>query len=159
MTLNDLGNLGEFIGSVAVVITLIYLAIQVRQQTAATKVQIRQAISDAQFANINSRATDDKLPIIIMKANRDENLDQDELDRLYFHLDASLRQFENFFSHFQSSVISDKDWLALSEGLKRTLRTRIGLEMWDSMQAAYNRDFRDNVDNVILRIHDEHAEI
>jgi len=34
MTLDDLGNLSEFIGAIAVVISLIYLAIQIRQNTA-----------------------------------------------------------------------------------------------------------------------------
>ena len=34
MTLEDLGNLSEFIGAIAVVISLIYLAIQIRQNTA-----------------------------------------------------------------------------------------------------------------------------
>jgi len=34
MTLEDLGNLSEFIGALAVVISLVYLAIQIRQNTA-----------------------------------------------------------------------------------------------------------------------------
>ena len=38
MSLEDLGNLGEFIGAFAVVISLVYLAIQIRQNTA----QIRE---------------------------------------------------------------------------------------------------------------------
>jgi hypothetical protein len=33
MSLEDLGNLGEFIAAVAVVVTLVYLAIQIRQNT------------------------------------------------------------------------------------------------------------------------------
>jgi len=33
MTLSDLGNLGEFIGAIAVVISLVYVAIQLRQNT------------------------------------------------------------------------------------------------------------------------------
>ena len=33
MTLQDLGNIGELVGGFAVVISLIYLAIQVRQNT------------------------------------------------------------------------------------------------------------------------------
>ena len=39
MTLEDLANLGEFIGAFAVVVSLIYLAIQIRQNTA----QIRES--------------------------------------------------------------------------------------------------------------------
>ena len=33
MTLQDLGNLGEFISAVAVVVSLVYVAYQIRQNT------------------------------------------------------------------------------------------------------------------------------
>lgn len=43
-TLESLGNLGDFIGGIGVVATLIYLAVQVRQNTAALRTASRQAI-------------------------------------------------------------------------------------------------------------------
>ncbi len=33
MTLEDLGNLGDFVGGAAVIVTLVYLAVQIRQNT------------------------------------------------------------------------------------------------------------------------------
>ena len=33
MTLENLGNIGEFVGALAVVLSLIYLAVQIRQNT------------------------------------------------------------------------------------------------------------------------------
>jgi hypothetical protein len=39
MTLQDLGNLGEFIGSIAVVITLIYVARQIRQSSEVSQTE------------------------------------------------------------------------------------------------------------------------
>ncbi len=39
MTLEDIGNLSEIIGAIAVVISLVYLAVQIRQNTA----QIRES--------------------------------------------------------------------------------------------------------------------
>ncbi|MFT5442982.1 MAG: hypothetical protein ACI8W3_002026 [Myxococcota bacterium] len=45
MDLDMLGNLGDFIGGIAVVVTLIYLAFQIRQNTAALKTASRQAIA------------------------------------------------------------------------------------------------------------------
>lgn len=44
MTLESLGNLGDFIGGIGVVATLVYLAVQVRQNTAALRTASRQAI-------------------------------------------------------------------------------------------------------------------
>jgi hypothetical protein len=50
MTIADLGSVGEFIGSIVVLITLIYLAIQVRQNTRHVQAQMGH---DAWLANTN----------------------------------------------------------------------------------------------------------
>lgn len=49
MTLDDLGDLSDFLGAIAVLVTLVYLAIQVRQSSALTRVQTRQSVADSQI--------------------------------------------------------------------------------------------------------------
>lgn len=44
--LEALGNIGDFIGGIAVVATLLYLAVQIRQNTNTLQTASRQAISD-----------------------------------------------------------------------------------------------------------------
>jgi hypothetical protein len=49
MTIAELGSLGEFLAAIATIATLIYLALQLRQNTAALKLsQMRAVDSDAQ---------------------------------------------------------------------------------------------------------------
>ncbi len=48
MDIQDLGAIGEVIGAIAVVVSLIYLAIQVRNNTAQMKFSSQQAIAEAQ---------------------------------------------------------------------------------------------------------------
>ena len=146
MTLEDLGNLGEFIASVGVLITLVYLAIQIRQNTAAIRVQTRQALSETQFANINLRATDPQLSLIIAKVNRNEPLDDDEQARFYYHADASMRQFENAYSHYRAGMLSEEDWQAQRRSIIVTLRTPLAREMWSGLKHTYNQDFCAAVD-------------
>lgn len=43
--LEALGNLGDFVGGLAVVVTLVYLATQIRQNTSALRTASRQAVS------------------------------------------------------------------------------------------------------------------
>ena len=47
MTIQDLGSLGELLGSVAVLATLIYLALQTRQNTMAISAQLDAAVLTA----------------------------------------------------------------------------------------------------------------
>jgi hypothetical protein len=46
MTIEQLGSLGEFLGSIAVLVTLIYLAIQIRQNTRQARAASRQSLID-----------------------------------------------------------------------------------------------------------------
>ncbi len=52
MTIQELGAIGELIGGIAVVVTLIYLAVQVRQNTRMNAALIRQHFYDAQQQQI-----------------------------------------------------------------------------------------------------------
>lgn len=47
MTIQDLGSLGELVAALATVVTLIYLAPHIRQNTHATRASSFHAVSDA----------------------------------------------------------------------------------------------------------------
>ena len=47
MTIQDLGAIGDLLGGIAVVVTLIYLAVQIRQNTKINASLIRQNFYDA----------------------------------------------------------------------------------------------------------------
>lgn len=59
MTLMELGALGEFVGAIAVVVTLVYLAIQIRQNTQAMEESRRLAL--AQTYQMRADALQDML--------------------------------------------------------------------------------------------------
>ena len=67
MTLEDLADLGEIIGAIAVLVTLMYLTIQIRQSSAATRAQTRQALADSQITYLNSRAIEPVVRAASMK--------------------------------------------------------------------------------------------
>ena len=61
MDLTQLANLGEFIGGVAVLVTLIYLAVQVRQNTLSNRVSTLLEMSEASASLNDMLASDGEL--------------------------------------------------------------------------------------------------
>ncbi len=61
LTIQDLGAIGELLGSVAVLVTLVYLAFQTRQNTQAIGAQLDAATTATTQANLMSVATSDAL--------------------------------------------------------------------------------------------------
>ena len=72
MNLNDLANLGQIIGAVAVVVSLIYVALQIRQNTNAVRSAAAQVVHErfaswyhllAKDAELSQIATPDAKPM------------------------------------------------------------------------------------------------
>jgi hypothetical protein len=80
-----LGNLGEFVGAFAVLATLLYLAIQVRDASKAAKfaaVQANRAQRISSFINLRDSPY---LPPIMVKIQAGEELNAEEKIRLVSH--------------------------------------------------------------------------
>src|SRR5215471_2832230 len=70
MSLNDLANLGQIIGAIAVVVSLVYVALQIRQNTNAVRAATSQSVHE-HFANwYNSLARDASLSKIVIDGLR-----------------------------------------------------------------------------------------
>jgi hypothetical protein len=110
MSLADLGAVGEFLGFFAVVLTLIYLARQLRQNTASSRV----ASSWAMMASFNQAHSEifsrPETAALILKTLREEGLDEVEQIRInslcLSHINALLVTHE---AH-ATGQISDAMW-------------------------------------------------
>ena len=68
------GAIGEILAAIGVIVTPIYLAIQIRQNSKATTANIRQSLAEQQIHFINSRATDPFLRNPIEKVYAEDTL-------------------------------------------------------------------------------------
>ena len=110
MTLSDLGNIGGFISGIAVAISLIYLAIQMRQASKIARASLRQALAENQFAQLTLRATDPVIRRAYRKASNSEELSEDEADALLTYAIAGIRLWEALYSQYEHGMFSAEDW-------------------------------------------------
>ena len=61
MDLTQLANLGEFIGGLAVLVTLIYLALQVNQNTKTVRASTVQSLQESASSFLTSIALDEEV--------------------------------------------------------------------------------------------------
>jgi hypothetical protein len=85
MTLDELGNIGDFLGGVAVVITLLYLALQIRKQSADAKLEATRALAGEFSLAISLIIENKELCQIYLRGIRDYMSLPDE-DRLRLSL-------------------------------------------------------------------------
>ena len=154
MNLQDLGNLGEFVGAIAVLITLVYLALNIRQNTAQLSQNTRAVQLSALYANVElaNRVREililnPELSDLYLKGLRGYS-ELELSDRLRF---AMLLQ--NFLSSIEAahvrSVILDNDPDG-REGSRKALDflfANAGVrEWWNQNQDGFRPVFRDLVE-------------
>ncbi len=110
MTISDLGNLGGLISGIAVAVSLIYLAIQIRQGSKIARASLRQSLAENQFAQITLRATDPVIRRAFRKASDCEGLTEDEADALLSYAVAGIRQWEALYSQYEHGMVAADDW-------------------------------------------------
>jgi hypothetical protein len=93
----------QIVGLIAVVVTLIYLAAQVRQGNVFAKLQARQRMIEQQDSELYAQMAD---PSITYASVKDGPLTEDEQARLSLFLIAFLRQRE-WFQHREGVIDED----------------------------------------------------
>jgi len=99
-----LGNYGEFVGAIGIVITLMYLAIQLRQNTRMMRASIRQARSDSSVQLYSLGATS-VVAEIRDKESRAEALTELEEERMVLWNIGIWRQQQTIFFQAQDELL------------------------------------------------------
>jgi hypothetical protein len=113
-----LGNLGDFIGGLAVVVTLIYLTLQVRQNTKQSERSVRASQTSAfhqsqqqLWDSILTMAKDPVLASIVSRGAEDlAALSDEERGRMYLVLVPMLGSLEIQLYLYESGEIGAEPW-------------------------------------------------
>jgi len=109
-------SLVELAGAIAVLLGLIFVGLELRQNTAAVEASTLQSLTDASVDYVTLLAVDADLNRIWQKASiSPEQLTEEESSRLHFLIRGQWLRFQNTFLHWQRGTLSDEDW-ALYEG-------------------------------------------
>jgi len=131
MTIFELGALGEFVGAIAVVGTLIYLAVQIRQNTSQIRDNVLSLQVNAYQDLINRIADVNKLVIsdgewasITMKAvENPRELDSIELSRYMSFLMMLTRHADMAYLQYEKGMLDHERFLSALGPFYGTLRS------------------------------------
>ncbi|MEQ8693952.1 MAG: hypothetical protein RIC85_01315 [Gammaproteobacteria bacterium] len=148
--IETLGNLGDFIGGIGVVATVIYLAVQVGHSTASTKAASYQAVVSAISDWSRTIGADPSIARIFrVGVENSEELTDDEYTQFEMLVVSGTRNFENIHYQYLAGGISEAAWEGWSNRIL-TFFNQPGLRpWWEHHKAAYSSDFREFVDDGI----------
>ena len=138
--LEALGNLGDFIGGIAVIVTLIYLATQVRLHTAALRTASRQDIS-AGYRAQNDHLIDPQVSEAYAVGLRQFPDMPSEQKRIFTHaINDHALFFQTAFSLYEAGTLGEENYTPYLTWFACHLATPGGSLWWKEAGSFYNAD-------------------
>jgi len=107
VTLEDLGNIGEFVAAILVFVSLLYLAIQIRQNTKSVRTSTYQAVLESSH-RVNELFADPRIERIYRVGRKDlRQLKENELAQFKALVSNIIGFHEALFLQRQQGAIDD----------------------------------------------------
>ena len=156
MDLATLANLGEFIGGIAVLVTLIYLAIQIRQGTAALASNRHHEMLDLILTNNFAPISENRefAEFIIQAYESPDSLDAIDWMRFVHYAYGIFGMWEHAYISHKRGLIDDEIWAAWDLGCTSMFVNNGSRKFWEQERMAHSPKFRAYIDeNIYPEIH------
>jgi len=144
MNWDAVGAVGELVGSVGVVITLAYFAVQTKNRSKAVQ-SISTNQSRAALTDVMGMIAGDGEAMAIYYTGMTEpaSLDPQQQVRFDTFIFLQLRATETMFWEHEDKLLSDDLWQAQWRAQQRVLSSRGGQESWLRQQKFVTTKFKD----------------
>ena len=153
MNWEAIGAMGELGGAVAVVVTLVYLAIQIRQNTASVKSNTFQSVSDS-FNTWALQIIGDPEVAKLYDCGLTDYDSLERIDRVRFFLlmSAQFRNYENIYYQHRQATLDREVWPARRDAMVEFL-VHPGVQRWWRRRGGFfGESFRAFVDAELAKV-------
>jgi hypothetical protein len=152
MNLNDLANLGQVIGALAVVISLFYVAHQIRQNTNAVRSATAQAVHEHFASWYHLLAGDAELSQVVVNGLRDyASLSEQEKARFIATFMAFLSYSQNAFLKWRERMLEPPLWMGWELLIMNLVSSAGGKEFWKERGYLFGQEFRHHVEDDLMK--------
>jgi len=148
MNWEAIGALAELCGAAAVIATLVYLAVQLRQNNELLRSGSRQALvgNDVTSLAANLQHTD-----VFSKYVSEQELSQEEQLKMSFMFALDLRNREFEYFQYQNGLLDEETWLSYRQVILINHSSPLGRRWWDKVgRSIVDPEFANKVDELLL---------
>jgi len=143
MSIQDWGAIGEIIGGVGVIVTLLYLAAQIRQNTKQVASASLQALSSRVEARMMANATNAEFAELLQRWRDGEELTEVELSRANSWFGSWVSDLQDGYRQFKLGLVSEGVLKGRIYTVMQLIGTSHGRENWKMLREIVDPEFRD----------------
>ena len=146
MSLSDLASLGSFVSGVAVVASLIYLAIQTRQGVKNQRSIMHHGRTEAARERMMEMSRPELGELMWRVATGDASLSDAEWLRYYFHAYGNVYSYEDSFYQHRSGMFGETEFTSLKKQLAFQFSLPYFRASWQIMRSNFETQFVEFMD-------------
>lgn len=134
MTLSDWASIAEILGAIAIVVSLAFVAFEIRRNTQASRAATYQEHMGFEIGLLATAASDADLSRIYMAVVADEfdSLDKVEQQRATWLMGATYRPWEGYYLQYKRGMMSKEAWKAREAVIQQLAQLSIAREFIDT---------------------------
>ena len=148
LNLNQWAAAAEIIGTTAIIISLLFVAYSINQNTAVTQAGNDNFIYELQYARIRDVVSSPGMASIYVKSRRNEELSEVEHERLYWDRLQELGTWEIAYKRHRDGLFSSTQWDGWNNFYIRDFSNRFSAESWEEIRDWYSEDFKSHIDAI-----------
>jgi hypothetical protein len=149
MSIQDWAAIGEIVSAVAILVTLIYLAIQIRQSARATQAASRDAMSKSTIDILMRIACDPKMVSFFrLGMTTADELDEDQTLQFDLLMYAIFDSWETTFAQWKRGAMTDEDWTKWEAIIGNYMAHAGAQAFWGRVHKQFNPRFQTYIDGL-----------
>ena len=152
MSLSDLASLGSFVSGFAVLVSLVYLALQVRQAERNQRALAQQARATRFSDHLDRIAVSDAFDAYTKVIGGDPKATLRDLDQSSFLFRASIYGFEDSYLQHAQKLLDDAAFKSTIGAMKVVFSFPGARAMWKRQRQWHESGFRSFVDDVLREV-------
>ena len=149
----SLAEVSQGLGVIGVIASLIYVAIQIRNNARAVRSSTYHQVSNSFVTQWDSFVNNGEACSAVRRGSDDiANLTDDvDLTRYHFFMMAAMRRFENAWFQHKVGVLKEADWQAIAYDMDSIFSYPGPRFVWEGVKNCSSVEFRSYVDAVVKR--------
>ena len=150
MTLEDLGNLGELIAAIATLGALIYLAMQIRQNSESVKLSAGQTILTSLNEALQSASSSPQQARVVILGQSDfDNLPEEEQIQFIVWLFGWFRVLEQAHHYNKKGILDEEIWGGHVNHTKQVMKGATAISWWSKRKSFFSSSFQEFIDDMV----------
>ena len=151
LNLSDWANIAEIGAAIGVIISLIFVGMELQNNTAATEAATREAVNQKDIQFLSLRIDSSVLARAHAKLETGEDLSPLEESQLVHQEYVNFVSFEHSYYQFRKGVLEEQEWLRHRNIVRSQIEDFVfSRRMWERSGHTFGPEFQDLVNSYIL---------